>query len=256
MLYRFAKQGLSTLLAAVLLSGCTAATIKTHIPEDVYAIPDGRARIVLTRAKQFAGSGSPLYVMDIEENIDANTDISVRVGRLEVGTQPGVMYMPSGTFVQGGFLLIPTAKATFFDIDSNLDDLVANNTNATIYIYSLNTNPDEVSIVSCGDEQRDCEASFIEELEANQGVLVDNSHVVENRSDIVLKYARVQMLGKVESGDTLVWDREPGLMRIGGLMEADTLVLQPENISIEAGRTYYLDYEIRSGAQWTLRAIE
>jgi uncharacterized protein YceK len=251
----FIRLAVFSLLPLAFLPGCST-TIKTYIPEHVGTIPNGYARIILTRADQLAGSITPLYVMDVGENIKANADISVRLGRMEVQNRPSTMYMPSGTFVQGGFITTSMPTGVFVDIDKDLSDLIADNSNAAIYIYLLSTNPGNLSVISCGNGSRDCLASLKQELETKNGILLDHRYIVKNRSDIKLNNTRARLLGKLESGDTLVWERKPGLMRLGGLMEAQSLVLQPENILIEAGKTYFIDYVIQAGKRWTLREIK
>ena len=65
----------------------------------------------------------------------------------------------------------------------------------------------------------------------------------------------VQVIGSTEVGDTLVWDRRPGIMRLGSAWH-DGLGFMPKNIEVEAGSTYYLRYTTRLGQRWELEKVE
>lgn len=65
----------------------------------------------------------------------------------------------------------------------------------------------------------------------------------------------IQVSGSAEVGDTLIWDRKPGIMRLGSAWW-DGLGFMPENMYVEAGKTYYLRYTTRMGQRWELVKIE
>ena len=66
----------------------------------------------------------------------------------------------------------------------------------------------------------------------------------------------VQVIGSVQVGDTLIWDREPGTMRLGSAWW-DGLGFMPKNIRIEAGKTYFIHYTTRlKGQRWELKNVE
>jgi len=67
---------------------------------------------------------------------------------------------------------------------------------------------------------------------------------------------QVQVLGAVEVGETLIWDRSPGSMRLGSVWH-DGVGFMPKNLEVEAGRTYYLRYTTRFMDQrWALERVE
>ena len=62
----------------------------------------------------------------------------------------------------------------------------------------------------------------------------------------------VQVVGTVEVGDMLVWDRAPGTLRLGSAWW-DGLGFMPDNLQVEAGKTYHLHYTTRFNDQrWEL----
>lgn len=65
----------------------------------------------------------------------------------------------------------------------------------------------------------------------------------------------VQVIGAAEVGDTLIWDREPGIMRLGSVWY-DGVGFMPKNIHVEGGKTYYLHYTTRLGQRWELKKVE
>ena len=75
--------------------------------------------------------------------------------------------------------------------------------------------------------------------------IIDNRKISRN----------VQVLGSVQVGDTLIWDRKPGIMRLGSVWY-DGVGFMPKNIKIEAGRTYFLHYTTRFGQRWELKKVE
>ena len=66
---------------------------------------------------------------------------------------------------------------------------------------------------------------------------------------------KVQIAGSVEVGGTLIWDRSPGLMRLGSAWH-DGLGIMPNNINIEPNKTYFIHYTTRAGQRWELTHVE
>ncbi len=66
---------------------------------------------------------------------------------------------------------------------------------------------------------------------------------------------QVQVIGSTEVGETLIWDRKPGIMRLGTVWY-DATGFMPKNIEVEAGKTYFIRYTTRMGQRWELEKIE
>ena len=66
---------------------------------------------------------------------------------------------------------------------------------------------------------------------------------------------QVQVIGSTEVGETLIWDRKPGIMRLGAVWY-DATGFMPKNIEVEAGKTYFIRYTTRMGQRWELEKIE
>ena len=65
----------------------------------------------------------------------------------------------------------------------------------------------------------------------------------------------VQVLGSAEVGDTLIWDRRPGVMRLGSAWW-DGLGFMQGNVTVEPGKTYYIQYTTKAGQRWELTKVE
>jgi hypothetical protein len=65
----------------------------------------------------------------------------------------------------------------------------------------------------------------------------------------------VQVIGSAEVGDTLIWDRKPGIMRLGSAWY-DGIGFMHENVTVEAGKSYYVHYTTRMGQRWELTKVE
>jgi hypothetical protein len=66
----------------------------------------------------------------------------------------------------------------------------------------------------------------------------------------------VQVIGSADVGDTLIWDRKPGTMRLGSAWW-DGLGFMPQNIKVETGKTYFVHYTTRfMGQRWELKKVE
>ena len=65
----------------------------------------------------------------------------------------------------------------------------------------------------------------------------------------------LQVIGSTEVGETLIWDRKPGVMRLGTLWY-DGVGFMPENLLVEAGKTYFIHYTTRLGQRWALSKVE
>jgi hypothetical protein len=77
--------------------------------------------------------------------------------------------------------------------------------------------------------------------------------------DIRFVDGNVQAICEMGFGDTLIWDRAPGNMRLGAVLERDGIfTLMRGFIEVKAGRTYYVDFKIQSlgSTLWELRKIE
>lgn len=77
--------------------------------------------------------------------------------------------------------------------------------------------------------------------------LIDNRFVSRN----------VQEIGKLRTGDTVIWDRKPGLMRLA-LVWYDGSDIMPQDIMVEPGKTYFIHYTLRQPktARWELIKVE
>lgn len=67
--------------------------------------------------------------------------------------------------------------------------------------------------------------------------------------------SKVQVVGAMKVGDTLIWDRNPGMLRLGAVWY-DGVGFMPKNIRTEPGKTYYIHYTTRFGQRWELKGIE
>jgi hypothetical protein len=65
----------------------------------------------------------------------------------------------------------------------------------------------------------------------------------------------VLLIGSIEVGGMLIWDRAPGLMRLGAAWH-DGLGFMPENIAVESNKTYFIHYTTRAGQRWELTNVE
>lgn len=67
----------------------------------------------------------------------------------------------------------------------------------------------------------------------------------------------VQLIGRVFSGDTLIWDRKPGTLRLGAIWHSGVDFMQKE-IKIEPGKQYYIHYTVNltSSDEWELKKVE
>lgn len=88
------------------------------------------------------------------------------------------------------------------------------------------------------------------------------SGLIENIDNLVTSMAKkrtlsknAQVIGSTEVGDTLIWDRRPGVMRLGSVWH-DGVGFMPKNINVEAGKTYFVHYTTRLGQRWELKKIE
>jgi hypothetical protein len=63
------------------------------------------------------------------------------------------------------------------------------------------------------------------------------------------------LIGGLKVGETLIWDRTPGIMRLVAIWHdgPDTM---SRNVNVEAGRTYFLHYTVRlTGDRWDVEEI-
>ncbi|MES9991886.1 MAG: hypothetical protein ABW098_08025 [Candidatus Thiodiazotropha sp.] len=66
---------------------------------------------------------------------------------------------------------------------------------------------------------------------------------------------QIQVIGSTEVGETLIWDRAPGIMRLGSVWP-DGVGFMPRNLMVEAGKTYYIHYTTRFGQRWEVKENE
>jgi hypothetical protein len=252
-----------TLIFLVFVTGC-ASQAKHFVPENIPALKQGMARVVVTREKQLAGMKTPIYILDIGNQLEGNGEIIVRVGKWIKEPGLSLWYMPSmlGPFRSGGFTLIPGLNFSFEESELTLDEIFDNNLNAVIYVDYLSCDPGMLNTLYCGDGNNECD-EFRQELGRNNGSILNTLDSSKKRDD----RRNIQVIGKVGSGGSLVWDRQPGLMRLGALWGAfnlsdDIVELTPGNIIVEQGKTYYLHYEISlgdktwEGDRWTITKVE
>jgi hypothetical protein len=64
---------------------------------------------------------------------------------------------------------------------------------------------------------------------------------------------QIQVIDQLGTGDTVVWEREPGLMRLA-LIWYDGIDIMPQDIMVEAGKTYHIHYTVRhpKTARWEI----
>jgi hypothetical protein len=68
----------------------------------------------------------------------------------------------------------------------------------------------------------------------------------------------VQLVGRVNVGDTLIWDRDPGTMKLGAIWYSGIHFMEKE-IEIEAGKHYYVHYKVvvtTAADEWELSKVE
>jgi hypothetical protein len=78
-------------------------------------------------------------------------------------------------------------------------------------------------------------------------LLIDNRYIDRN----------VQLIGRVRTGDTLIWDRKPGTLRLGALWH-DGIGFMREDITIESGKHYFIHYTTKMPPKprWELVKVE
>lgn len=67
----------------------------------------------------------------------------------------------------------------------------------------------------------------------------------------------VQLIGRVRTGDTLIWDRKPGKLRLGALWH-DGIGFMREDITVESGKRYFIHYTTKMPPKprWELVKVE
>ena len=80
--------------------------------------------------------------------------------------------------------------------------------------------------------------------------------VIDNRQI----HRNVEVVGSLDPKTTVIWERAPGIMRLGAVCENIRYgsVISPQNIPVVAGKTYYVDFQVKPGrgAFWTLVKTE
>jgi len=224
---------------------------------------------------------TPIYIVDAGEDIETNATVKIRVGEWRKATTP-YMYFDRTL----GFVVLPTPGTTFEETGQTLDDLITENVDAVVYVDYLRCDPAKVSSLYCGNGKKECDEPFREQLISNEGMIMGDisalQPVMENESSASIldsptvrklygvgylsqnsgkRFRDIQVIGKFSGGDTLVWDREPGIMRVGAIWGAaakseQTLELIPANMKVQPGKTYYLRYSINLGERWKLTKVE
>jgi hypothetical protein len=257
-------QWLLIVVAGFALSACVSGT-EIFVPRNLTQPEPTHARIVVTRENQLAGMTIPIYIMDIGDEAQSNGSTSVRVGNWIEEPGLNLWYIPDlrNAFTPGGFMFLPGTNITFAESGLRLDDLFEENLNAVIYVDRLSCDPRKLSALSCSDGRSDCLEDWAQELARTQGTILDRGAVIADDAET----RPIRVLGKISSGESLVWDRKPGLMRLGALWGSDyrsedIIELTPGNIEVEAGKVYYLHYQIslsdRSGHgdRWSITRVE
>lgn len=65
----------------------------------------------------------------------------------------------------------------------------------------------------------------------------------------------VQLIERLAVGETVIWDRKPGKLRLGAIWH-DGVGFMREDIEVEAGKTYFLHYTTRMGQRWELKMFK
>lgn len=241
----------------VILYGCAGPT-RAVIPDQIQPVSDEKARIVVTREKQIAGMTTPIYIVDASDTIDPNATMKTRVGEWRKTTTPQLLF-----FNTLGFVVLPTPGTTFAETGKTMDDLITRNMDAIVYIDYLRCDPDKVNFVYCGNGKKECDESFKKQLVTDEGMIIGD---IQDRQSVEEKdnsksVRDIQVIGKFYVGNTLVWDRKPGIMRVGALWGSSSksehiLNLTPVNIKVQPGKTYYLHYTTNLGERWKITKVE
>ena len=194
-----------------ILWGCTGQT-KPYIPNPIQPILQDRARIIVTRERQIAGAATPIFIVDVGQAIESNAAAFVRVGNFIKEKGLRLWYSPIGEIS-----VIPSENYRFEESEQQLDDLISNNSNAEIYVDYLRCDPDKIRSLFCGDAKSRCDEPFKKGLASTQGYIMGDkvkySKLKKNGKEVL----KVEVIGKIGVGDTVKWERKPGIMRIGAL---------------------------------------
>jgi hypothetical protein len=247
------------LVGGVLLFGygCGGPT-RAVIPNDIQPMSDHHARIVVTREDQIAGMTTPLYIIEAGDAIETNATIKIRVGDWRKSGASPKLFDPWLLWV-----IIPQMRMSFAETDQTLDDLIEHNLDAIVYVDYLHCDPQSLDYLYCGNGKKACGDAFYTQLDASKGMIIGDLA----QRQAVEKQPRptgvrdVKVIGKIFVGDSLVWDRAPGIMRVGALWGATAkseqiLNLIPANMKVAAGKTYYLHYSTKFGERWKLTKVE
>ena len=226
-----------------LLCGCAGQT-KPYIPGDIVQLKDDEARVILTREKQIAGAASSVI------------------------------------FIDAGKEIVPNAILYLHNLD--IEDLIKNENVASVsggLIDFMWFNPKRVRPLHCGNMKDGCinynnrwprknkqnilfgKGKHVVLDEANNEIKYKTRFLIDDKIDAVvtpdgrLIHPNAQVIGSAEVGDTLIWDRQPGIMRLGSVWY-DGIGFMPQNIHVESGRTYFIHYTTRLGQRWELERIE
>lgn len=251
-----------TILCFLLIWGCAGKT-KPYIPKNIKGLSDGFARIVVTRESQLAGATTPIYILDLGLTKHKNAQMAYRVGSY-VKDGYNTLYISADGM---DYNFVKNHIHVFWDLhfeekNISIDEVIEHNIEALIYVTSLWCDPDKLPSIYCGVGKDRCDQSFKQSLIASQGKILVGASNINNPNINNTKMRDIQLIGRIMVGDTLIWDREPGIIRIGALWGAfngidDNIALLRGNINVKPGKTYYFHFTTRmKGERWEVTKIE
>jgi hypothetical protein len=91
------------------------------------------------------------------------------------------------------------------------------------------------------------------QLELPYPAVAKSIGMIDNR----LIERNVELIGRVRTGDTLIWDRKPGTLRLGAVWH-DGIDFMDEDTKIEPGKRYYFHYTMKMppASRWELSKVE
>ncbi len=97
--------------------------------------------------------------------------------------------------------------------------------------------------------EADTNIIFTSTIRHEQGPCMVKDYLIDNRSIS----RNIQTMGKLGSGETVIWDRKPGAMRLA-MIWYDGSDIMPEDVMVEPGKTYYFHYTVRhpKAERWEL----
>lgn len=283
---RFYLLSVYTICFTFLICGCAGQT-KPHIPSYIPPKFEGMARIVATRELQMSGAAVPIKIIDIGEEAFATEllyapELHPFVGTWidEVGTEmkvdafgewalihpekiggkpikSGVWHITKKNdrenidlkYSSGDLPFIMKCKLTFPDKNTlNLKTMLGTTTmkRRSSVNPPLTINLSNGTLVLVSNEFGQPEVKRVQPLGARNSILNlihRQGHAYQNFSEI----------GKLRVGETLIWDRTPGRMRLSAIWH-DGLEPLSKELHVEAGKIYFLHHTTRlSGERWEVK---